>query len=466
MTHVRAAGTVAFITATMIAALVLLMPSGTADGAVGVDSADSSSMSLRNGVAKPTARQKAAAKRRAAAKKRRRQARKKRQRAKRRARAKAKRKIGPAGLKFYRPTRRVPKRHGKLIWQRKVRSGKLLKAAAGTRRVLYSSRTLAGKRIAVSGTVSFPKGKPPAGGWPVITYAHGTTGIADKCAPSRNLFKGPALTYVNYVYPELNQWLRAGYAVLQTDYQGLGGPGIHPYLVGVPEGRSVLDIVRAARSFRFFPKLSRKYLIAGHSQGGHAALWASGLAAKWTPELKLKGTVAYAPASHLKEQAGLLQLLTTPSPASGLAGLIFRGMSVDYPQVRPRQLLSEPALALYPETRTQCIPYLITDQSLGGLAPASLIKPGVNLNPLYAVLAEQNPAVKTAQPIFLAQGTADTTVLPVFTTQLNGQLVALGDSVDFRTYPGADHSGVIPAAESDVMAFYSKRLPARGNPRN
>ncbi len=392
------------------------------------------------------------------------QARKKSKAAKRRARARAraKRKIGPAGLRFYRPAGPLPRGHGRLIWQRKVVS-RPLKSAAGTRRVLYTSTTLAGKRTAVSGTVSFPKGRPPAGGWPVITYAHGTTGIADKCAPSRNLIKGPALTYVNYVYPEINAWLRAGYAVLQTDYLGLGGPGVHPYLVGIPEGRSVLDIVRAARTFQFFPKLSNRFLIAGHSQGGHAALFASGLAAKWTPEIKLRGTVAYAPASHLKEQAALLKLLTQPSPASALAGLIFRGMSVDFNQVKPLQLLSDPALALYPQTLSQCVPFLIKPTSLGGLAPANLIKPDSDLDPLYEVLAKQNPAVRTAAPIFLAQGTADTTVLPAFTNLLDGELTTLNDSVDYKTYPGADHSGVIPAAEKDVMTFFASRLPGARN---
>lgn len=402
----------------------------------------------------------AQARRRARAAKRRQAARK---RARARARAKAARRVGPAGLRFYQPPVRVPRQHGRLIWQRKVTVPRSLNAASTTRRVLYTSTRLDGKPTAVSGTVSFPRGRAPAGGWPVITYAHGTTGIADKCAPSRNMVRGPALTYVNYVYPEINAWLQAGYAVLQTDYQGLGTPGIHPYLVGVPEGRSVLDIVRATRTFRFFPKISHRYLIAGHSQGGHAALFAAGLAGSWTPELRLQGTVAYAPASHLKEQAQLLELLTSPSPASGLAGLIFRGMSVDYSQVKPGQLLSAPALALYPETLTQCIPFLITPQSLGGLAPASLLRAGAELDPLYSVLEEQNPAVQTAAPVFLAQGTADTTVLPVFTTMLDGQLKALNDDVDFRTYEGANHSGVIPAAQPDVMAFFAQRLPARGN---
>src|SRR5438034_153657 len=83
----------------------------------------------------------------------------------------------------------------------------------------------------------------------------------------------------------------AGYAVIRTDYQGLGTPGIHEYLVGIAEGRSTLDIVRAAH--RLDSRVSGRMAIAGHSQGGHAALWGAALAPRWTPELKLRGTVAF-----------------------------------------------------------------------------------------------------------------------------------------------------------------------------
>ncbi len=92
--------------------------------------------------------------------------------------------------------------------------------------------------------------------------------------------------------------------MVRTDYQGLGTPGTHEYLVGQDEGRSVLDIVRAARQVD--STLGKKVIIGGHSQGGHAALWAAALAPKWTPELDVLGTVADAPASHVEQQASLI----------------------------------------------------------------------------------------------------------------------------------------------------------------
>ncbi|MCC6755149.1 MAG: hypothetical protein IT199_02105, partial [Solirubrobacterales bacterium] len=247
-------------------------------------------------------------------------------------------KQGPAGLGFYQPPKRLPAGHGKLIWQRKAGGSVPLKNAASTKLVLYTSTSPSGKRVAVSGSVSVPKGKAPRGGWPIVSYGHGTTGIADKCAPSRNRKGGVAEGYISYTDPVMNQWLKAGYAVARTDYQGLGTPGIHPFLVGKASGRGVLDIVRASRQLGM--KISNKYLIAGHSQGGQAALFAAGQAATWTPELKLRGTVSYAPASHFKMQAQFLPSLTQPSGLTALATMLVRGMTVEYPQVNPNEALS------------------------------------------------------------------------------------------------------------------------------
>src|SRR3954453_18317492 len=156
--------------------------------------------------------------------------------------ASAKIRKGPAGDAFYTPPSKLPgKRHGDLIWARKLTGADALSGARLNELVLYRSISSAGKPIAVSGTVSLPKGKPPKGGWPVISYAHGTTGIADACAPTRDTGKATVTPLNLYIDPLLERWLKAGYAVVRTDYEGLGTPGAHPYLVGTSEGRSVLD---------------------------------------------------------------------------------------------------------------------------------------------------------------------------------------------------------------------------------
>ena len=125
--------------------------------------------------------------------------------------------------------------------------------------------------------------------------------------------------------------------MVRTDYEGLGTPGVHHFLTGISEGRSVLDAARAARAFA--PrKLSKRVIISGHSQGGHAALFAASLAPAWTPELRLRGTVAFAPASHLATQSQSTLSIGVPGGGLGaIAGLVMRAVDLVGPEPgRPR----------------------------------------------------------------------------------------------------------------------------------
>jgi acetyl esterase/lipase len=366
---------------------------------------------------------------------------------------------GPGGARFYTPPKHLPNGHGELIWERKAKGITPIEGAGSNTLVLYTSKTPQGKTTAVSGIVSVPPGKPPKKGWPVISYAHGTTGTADSCAPTRAPADSPQASYVDYTDPELQAWIAAGYAVVRTDYQGLGTPGPHPFLIGEAEGRSVVDIVSAARQVD--PAIGKRYLLSGHSQGGHSALFAAGLAKAYAPKVKLMGTVAYAPASHIREQADLLPALRTPSSLSALAALIVNGASSQTNAIVIPELLSDPALALYPQTGKTCLPQLSEPDSFGGMAPADMLREGADTGPLYAELAQMNPAVATIPPILLLQGSTDTTVFPFLTDLLNQELVALGDQVTYTTYPGVDHGGIVSAAEAEALAFMQAQLPAR-----
>jgi pimeloyl-ACP methyl ester carboxylesterase len=361
---------------------------------------------------------------------------------------------GPTGNAFYTPPKKTSaKRHGAPIWTRRLTGAGALAPAASNTLVLYRSTGSDGKANAVSGTITVPKGKAPKGGWPILTWAHGTTGIADSCAPSRS----PSDPYTSYVYPDLDKWLKAGYAVVRTDYQGLGTPGVHGYLIGKDEGRSVLDIVRAARSA--VGHLSNKVIIGGHSQGGHAALWAAALARTWTPELKVAGTVAFAPASHLGEQASLITSVKTPSALTALAALILRGADSADPALHVSSLLSDKAAALYPLTLTQCLPALGVVNEFAGLAPSEALKDGADIASLVAFINANDPeTLKIRTPVEILQGTSDTTVLPPFTDQLDSALRASGVSVTYKKYDGVNHGGVVGAGDADALAFAKKKL--------
>ena len=179
----------------------------------------------------------------------------------------------------------------------------------------------------------------------------------------------------------------------------------------------------------------------------------------YEPKLKLAGTVAYAPASHIREQADLLPALQTPSSLSAIAALIVNGAASQSSAIVIPELLSDPALALYPQIDQTCLAQLGQPDSYGGMAPAALLRNGADTGPLFAVLEKENPAVATDAPILLLQGSSDTTVFPFLTDLLNQELVALGDQVTYTNYPGVDHGGIPSAAEAEALAFMKTQLP-------
>jgi pimeloyl-ACP methyl ester carboxylesterase len=360
-------------------------------------------------------------------------------------------KVGPSGLKFYSPGKLPAGPHGKLIWERPFKGVAALKGATNWL-VLYKQVGVTGKPVAVSGIVSVPKGKSPKGGWPVVTWAHGTTGIAPQCAPSRDTGSSSGADSTDKgTAPLFDTWIKDGYAVVRTDYEGLGGPGVHPYLIGRSEGDGVLDIVRAARQLD--PALSNRVVISGHSQGGHAALWAASLAPSYTPDLHVLGTVAFAPESHTAQQASLLRSVSSTS-LTGLAAMILRGVSVAYPRLNINALLTPQAAALYPQTLTKCLGQLDQPNSLGGLPLNQLVSQNADLTPVIKDLALNDPDnLKIKGKVLIEQGLADTTVLPPFDQELSQELAHDGAKVTYHTYPGATHSGVLTAAAKDATAF-------------
>src|SRR5436190_11327087 len=162
--------------------------------------------------------------------------------------------------------------------------GKLLKSAVvpvsgmhGTMyRVMYVSHTVKNEPAAVTGLIAVPKGKPPAGGFPVVSWAHGTDGQADQCAPSLDPGSGENVGLANLL-------LDKGWVVTATDYLGEGTPGLHPYIAGISAARNTVDIVRAARELPS-ALASDHYVVWGHSQGGHTAMFALQLAQDYAKE--------------------------------------------------------------------------------------------------------------------------------------------------------------------------------------
>ena len=247
---------------------------------------------------------------------------------------------------FYVWDKEVPGTPGTLLRQEPLPESLMLVNAAKSLRVLYTSTDgIDGKTpVAVSGAIYFPKGQAPAGGWPVIAWAHGTTGIADVCAPS---WAPRSQRDTDY----LNAWLAQGYAIAATDYQGLGTPGGHPHQIARSEAYSLLDSVRSARGE--FRQLSNSVVIVGQSQGAHAALSAAFFIRAYAPEVGLKSTVATGVPGYwpLIPETKAPQIQVPPRTGGGLnAGLtvlyLFRYLALD-PAFTPSDYLSDGAKPVF-----------------------------------------------------------------------------------------------------------------------
>lgn len=329
---------------------------------------------------------------------------------------------------------------------------------AGAWRVLYRSTGLHGEPIAVSGAVIVPEGPAPAGGRPIVAWAHPTSGVEPQCAPSLALLEFQQIE-------GLREMLDRGYIVVATDYPGLGTPQPHPYLVGVSEGRAVLDSVRAARAL-LGAGASARFAAWGHSQGGHAALYTGLLVRRYAPELELVGVAAAAPATELGT------LLRDDLPTSG--GKNLTAMTLwswqrvfDAPMdrvVRPDAIATVDALA------ATCLESPIDLLERAGPSDALdhsflSVTDLTSLEPWSRLIAENTPGPLPAEiPVFIAQGDADQLVRPQVTRDYVDALCRHGSKVELDMVAGGTHGFIARDAAATAVAWMADRFAGKPAP--
>lgn len=323
----------------------------------------------------------------------------------------------------------------------------------GTRaqyRILYSSTDgITGSGgVAVSGALFVPEGTPPPGGWPVVAWAHGTIGVADICAPSWN-----ARYYRDARY--LEEWLKQGFAIVASDYQGLGTPGPHPYLYTRPEAYSVLDSVRAAQAAH--PELSKKTIIVGQSQGGGAAFATAAYAPAYAPDLDILGTVATG-TPYLAPKALAANSRHDPNQVRPqFAFMALLAVNVQQ-QTTPRPQLSEyftdRALPYVDrEARSSCIFQLENDAVFAGISDANAYK--ADLMKLLGphVQSLMYPTLKIPHPVFLGIGEKDVDVPTATQLMLAEDACAAGTVVQAHLYKDFDHNDTVNGSLKDSLPF-------------
>lgn len=343
-------------------------------------------------------------------------------------------------------------RPGELIRQVPLDRSITLPSAEAAYRILYASRDIHGRPAVSTGAVFLPKRSAPVGGYPVIAWAHGTTGLGDGCAPSVLPRSARDTTY-------LDHWLDQGYAIVSTDYVGLGTPGLMDYLSGRVAAHSVVDSVVAAHHMSL--PLSKTWAIVGQSQGAGGALNAARYATTLSAGtgLDYRGVVATGTPANIEQVVAL----APPVPVALSASLntytayIFAGFADARPDLNPLRVLTPKGRALVEQARTLCYPELKTRAA------------GVRLSDFLAQPVSAIPGVREAltdymgtpysgydRPIFLGQGLVDTDVPAPSALSLYAQMRAAGQPVDLHIYPDKDHSGTVLASMKDSTPWLAR----------
>jgi len=360
--------------------------------------------------------------------------------------------LGDGGVSaFYEYDAAIPAA-GTLLRQEALTGEQSVPNAAENIRLLYaSSDGLADAGlVVVSGALFLPEGEAPEGGWPLLLWSHGTVGIADKCAPT---WTG----YVPFHDEHLATWLSEGYAIVASDYQGLGTQGTHPYLATRPAAYSNLDVIRAVQSGGF--PVSDRVVLAGQSQGAGAAIAMAGYAPDYAPELDIRGVVTTGVPFFTPDALIAVQEARPNDKVDPMLGYNFLALSliehVD-PDFVLEDYVSDEALPLARGVTEICNRDMRAKITEAGLTYNKTFK-APPTEPLRQAFARmQFPTLNMSVPIFVGTGLDDRDTPPRMQAGFVKSACKAGSVIEAHTFEGFDHLTVLNHSQSKSKAFAAK----------
>jgi alpha-beta hydrolase superfamily lysophospholipase len=320
-----------------------------------------------------------------------------------------------------------------------------LSPLATGKRVQYVSTDVNGNYITATALIMTPKSNKKNR---IAAWAHGTTGLADQCAPS---------TSQAVFWPEAQDataaLLTSGFTVAAADYPGLGTVQAHPYLVGVSEARSVIDSVKAARNLD--SSLSTNYVLDGHSHGGAAALFANQIASSYDGNLTLKGSASIAPVSGIDMLASMIP----GTPIQGYLVMGLYGLQAVDPSFTANNYLAPTAKNKTSVLNTGCLMEILT--AYQNLTAGQLLVGGALPAPVVTKLSQRDEPAQTTTtaPVMVVQGTADDTIpQPLTHDILLPRLQGYSQPVTYLEIEGATHDTAVTLSASDVATWLTARF--------
>ncbi len=322
-------------------------------------------------------------------------------------------------------------------------------------KITYRSTSANGRPNAVSGTVIVPDdGKTTPR--PLITYAVGTVGLGDKCAPSAG-FPGGTTTEA----PLVNAALVRGYAVVVTDYEGLGTPGDHTYMVAKAQGTAVLDAARAAQrhpeAAKYGVSAKAPVGIMGYSQGGGASAKAAEMAATYAPELKVKGTASGGVPADLAKVADSLE----GGDSAGYLLMSAVGQNAAYPALHLGKYLNAEGRKLAAVVRNECVGTVLEAGRGKKIEDVTTSNPLERPDWQRAIARQLIGTVRPSAPTFLYHGDADETIPYAVGQKLRADWCAKGNAVQWTTFTGQSHVGTAIQGNGPALEWLGQRFAGR-----
>ncbi|BBY25964.1 alpha/beta hydrolase family protein [Mycolicibacterium sediminis] len=332
-----------------------------------------------------------------------------------------------------------------------------LPAAGSAYRFLYSTVDARDQPAVSTAAVFLPRGAAPDGGWPIVAWAHGTVGLGDDCTPSAHPRNERDVAY-------LGHWLDQGYAVVASDYAGLGTPGVMAYLDTVSTAHGVVDSVVAAH--RMALPLSPRWAVVGQSQGGAGAVGTARYATEFSAGsgLDYRGAVATGTPAFIEEIVGKAgpDMALPPELGSGAnaySAYILAAFRAARPDLNLDRILSPVGLDAVARAEVLCYQdlaaALATSRPSGFFTATLASVPGAE-----AALTEYMgiPTSGYDRPVFLGVGLRDRDVPPSSSLRLDEAMRANGQPVELHVYPDEDHSGTVLASIPDSTPFLARLM--------
>lgn len=312
-------------------------------------------------------------------------------------------------------------------------------------RILYHSQPGAGEDVGVSGVILFPDAKPPAGGWPIIAWAHSWTGVARSCAPSlaRNLQHGPFLA----MYAHL------GYAVVATDYAGLGTPTRSAFAEISSNASDIIYSVAAAR--RALPQLGSRWVALGTGEGGMAVIGVAEMESRFHDPNYL-GSVAISNLDDLQNPYASESVLSYKMPL-----FLAYGVETAFPQFNVSDMLTAKGMSLYHQISQSCN----ESDDEPETSATTLVKAGWKANSFIQKYFERNRLgqQRAGAPLLVIASEDDPKIDA--TAKIVTRLCKAGDKVEFQKISESDFGRVIGDSARDQMAWIQSRF-ANAAPRD